>query len=231
MLADIYTRLQWKIILLTLLVTFTPLFLLGIIMYRQFAGLYTEKVREQISVRAHAQAEALDLFLKERTAILGAIAETHGFQAVTSEENLARKLSVMNLWAGAFVDLGVIDASGRQLAYVGPVRSAGPELRRAALVRRGDEQGGLHQRRLPRLSQGPALHHRGAAPGEPAHLDPARHDRLRDLQPDRAGGTHRQDRGRLPRERGRPAPDAPALRREHPRQSAASTSPPSASRR
>ena len=40
----------------TSLVTFTPLFLLGIIMYRQFAGLYTEKVREQIQVRAIAQA-------------------------------------------------------------------------------------------------------------------------------------------------------------------------------
>jgi two-component system, NtrC family, sensor kinase len=120
MLANIYTRLQWKIILLTMLVTFTPLFLLGIIMYRQFAGLYTEKVREQIQVRAIAQAEALDLFLKERTAILGVIAETHSFQTVVTEENLARKLAVMNLWAGAFVDLGVIDATGQQLAYVGP---------------------------------------------------------------------------------------------------------------
>ena len=120
MLANIYTRLQWKIILLTMLVTFTPLFLLGIIMYRQFAGLYTEKVREQIQVRAIAQAEALDLFLKERTAILGTIAETHTFQSVVTEENLARKLAVMNLWAGAFVDLGVIDATGQQLAYVGP---------------------------------------------------------------------------------------------------------------
>jgi two-component system NtrC family sensor kinase len=120
MLANIYTRLQWKIILLTMLVTFTPLFLLGIIMYRQFAGLYTEKVREQIQVRALAQAEALDLFLKERTAILGTIAETHTFQSIVTEENLARKLAVMNLWAGAFVDLGVIDATGQQLAYVGP---------------------------------------------------------------------------------------------------------------
>ena len=82
--ANIYTRLQWKIVLLTMLVTFTPLFLLGVIMYRQFAGLYTEKVREQIQVRALAQAEALDLFLKERTAILGTIAETHTFQAVVT---------------------------------------------------------------------------------------------------------------------------------------------------
>jgi two-component system NtrC family sensor kinase len=60
------------------------------------------------------------LFLKERTAILGTIADTHGFQTMVVEENLARKLAVINLRAGAFVDLGVIDHTGEQLAYVGP---------------------------------------------------------------------------------------------------------------
>ena len=117
---NLYTRLQTKIILLTLLVTFTPLLLLGVIIYRQFANMYTEKIREQISYRAEFQAEALDLFLKERTAILGTIADTHGFQTMVVEENLARKLAVINLRAGAFVDLGVIDHTGEQLAYVGP---------------------------------------------------------------------------------------------------------------
>jgi two-component system, NtrC family, sensor kinase len=121
----IYSRLQWKIISLTLLVTFTPLLLLGLIIYRQFAGMYTEQIREQIRYRAEFQAEALDLFLKERTAILGTIADTHSFQTMIDGENLARKLAVMNLRAGAFVDLGVIDHSGQQLAYVGPYELAG----------------------------------------------------------------------------------------------------------
>ncbi len=115
-----YSRLQGKIILLTLLVTFTPLLLLGVIMYRQFAGMYTAKVLEQVRYRAESQAESLDLFLNERTAILGAIADTHSFESITEEDNLALKLEVMNRWAGAFVDLGVIDQNGRQLAYVGP---------------------------------------------------------------------------------------------------------------
>jgi two-component system NtrC family sensor kinase len=121
----VYKRLQRKIILLTLVVTFTPLLLLGIIIYRQFSGLFVERVFEQLRYRAESQAEALDLFLKERTAILGAIADTHSFQSITEEENLARKLSVMNLRAGAFVDLGVIDHTGRQLAYVGPYELRG----------------------------------------------------------------------------------------------------------
>jgi two-component system NtrC family sensor kinase len=117
---NIYTRLQRKIVLLTLLVTFTPLLLLGVIIYRQFAEMFTAKIQEQIRYRAESQAEALDLFLKERTAILGAIADTHSFESISDPESLARKLAVINLRAGAFVDLGVIDHSGEQLAYVGP---------------------------------------------------------------------------------------------------------------
>ena len=122
---NIYSRLQTKIIVLTLLVTFTPLLLLGVIIYRQFADMYIDKIREQIRNRSENQAASLDLFLKERTAILGAIADTHSFQTMTNEENLARKLVVMNLRAGAFVDLGVIDHTGQQLAYVGPYELTG----------------------------------------------------------------------------------------------------------
>jgi len=122
---NIYSRLQTKIIALTLLVTFTPLLLLGVIIYRQFADMYVDKIREQIRNRSENQAASLDLFLKERTAILGAIADTHSFQTMTNEDNLARKLDVMNLRAGAFVDLGVIDHTGQQLAYVGPYELTG----------------------------------------------------------------------------------------------------------
>ena len=117
---SIYSRLQTKIIALTLLVTFTPLLLLGVIIYRQFADMYIDKIREQIRNRAENQAASLDLFLTERTAILGAIADTQSFETMTNADNLARKLAVMNLRAGAFVDLGVIDHTGQQLAYVGP---------------------------------------------------------------------------------------------------------------
>jgi len=122
---NIYSRLQTKIIALTLLVTFTPLLLLGVIIYRQFADMYVDKIREQIRNRSENQAASLDLFLKERTAILGAIADTHSFQSMTNEDNLARNLVVMNLRAGAFVDLGVIDHTGQQLAYVGPYELTG----------------------------------------------------------------------------------------------------------
>jgi two-component system NtrC family sensor kinase len=117
---SVYSGLQRKIILITLLVSFTPLVVLGVTIYRQFATMYTDKIEEQIKSRAVMYTEALDLFLKERTAILGAMANTHSLREMVEEEKLGAVLSVMNRWAGAFVDLGVIDDSGRQLAYVGP---------------------------------------------------------------------------------------------------------------
>jgi two-component system NtrC family sensor kinase len=122
---NLYYKLQWKIIVLTLIVTFTPLLLLGVIIYRQFAQMYTEKIKEQISFRAESRADAVDLFLTERTAILGAIADTDSLQDMTDEAVLSHKLAVMNLRAGAFVDLGVIDHTGQQLAYVGPYELKG----------------------------------------------------------------------------------------------------------
>jgi len=115
-----YLTLQRKIILITLLVSFTPLIFLGATIYYQFARMYKDKIEEQIKYRARAQAEAVDLFLKERTAILSAMADTHSFRNMVQEENLSKIFEVMNLRAGAFVDLGVIDSTGQHRAYVGP---------------------------------------------------------------------------------------------------------------
>jgi two-component system NtrC family sensor kinase len=116
----IYAKLQRNIILVTLVVAFAPLFALGTIIYSEFFQMYRTKVEEQIQYRARAQAEAVDLFLKERVAILAAMADTHAYQDMIQEKNLAEVFRVMNLRAGAFVDLGVINNAGQHMAYIGP---------------------------------------------------------------------------------------------------------------
>jgi len=116
----VYTKLRKKIIGITLIVSFTPLIIVGATMYNKIKTIYNHKIEEQIKYRASAQAEAVDIFLKERAAILGAIADTHDFDDMLDEKNLLRIFNLMNQRAGAFVDLGVIDASGQQRAYIGP---------------------------------------------------------------------------------------------------------------
>jgi len=115
-----YSGFQRKIISITLLVSLAPLIILGATIYYQFVRMYQLKIEEQIRYRARAQAEAVDLFLKERTAVLSAMADTHTFQYMIQEKNLSEIFEVMNLRAGAFVDLGVIDCAGQHVAYIGP---------------------------------------------------------------------------------------------------------------
>lgn len=117
---SLYANLQKKIIIITLVVALAPLIILGATMYYQFSQTCRDKIEEQIRYRSMAQAEAVDLFLKERTAILGAMAASHSLNEMIDEKNISRVFEVMNLWAGAFVDLGVIDSAGHHLAYVGP---------------------------------------------------------------------------------------------------------------
>lgn len=121
----LYTNLQKKIIVVTLVVSLAPLFILGAMMYYQFARIYTIYTGEEIKNRARSQAESVDLFLKERTAILSAMADTHSFEDITNDKNLAHIFNVMNSRAGAFVDLGVIDEQGIHRAYVGPYKLKG----------------------------------------------------------------------------------------------------------
>ena len=116
----LYRALQRKIITLTLVVSLAPLLILGAVLYTEFENTGREMTREQIRYRAQAQAEAVDLFLKERKAILNAMADTHSLTDMVAEDNLARIFEVMNNRAGAFVDLGVIDSRGDHRAYVGP---------------------------------------------------------------------------------------------------------------
>jgi two-component system, NtrC family, sensor kinase len=121
----LYVRFQQKIIITCLLIAFIPLLLTGIIIYFQFAGMYQDKIEAQMRYRSRAQAETVDLFLKERTAILTAMADTHLFDNILQENKLAQIFKIMNQRAGAFTDLGVIDASGIQRAYVGPFNLKG----------------------------------------------------------------------------------------------------------
>ena len=115
-----YLKLKRMIIFITLLVALTPLIILSTTIYFEFTEMYKDKIEEQIKYRSMTHAESVDLFLKERTAILCAMAGIHSFEDVLDEKNLLRIFNIMNIRAGAFVDLGVIDDKGLHCSYVGP---------------------------------------------------------------------------------------------------------------
>jgi two-component system NtrC family sensor kinase len=118
----LYKNLRLKLISITMVVSIGPLLLLGSAIYFQFVKLYKERIKDQITHLARSQSNAVDVFLKERTTILGMIVETQSFESLKVQENLTRLFQQINQRAEGLglVDLGVIDSQGNQLAYAGP---------------------------------------------------------------------------------------------------------------
>lgn len=59
-------------------------------------------------------------FLEERTKALDFLADHQGIETLRNSRNLAKLLKSLKSSFGGFVDLGVIDDLGKQVAYVGP---------------------------------------------------------------------------------------------------------------
>lgn len=116
----LYANLQRRIIFITLFVSFVPLIFLSITIYQQFARVFKNKIQEQITYRARVQSNAIELFLKERTAILLAMSDSYTFDFLSEKNNLEKIFKIMNNRVGGFIDLGMIDSSGRHVAYIGP---------------------------------------------------------------------------------------------------------------
>ena len=122
---SIYKNLQRKIMLIILCVAIFPLIFLGETIYYRFAKIYEEKIEEQIKYRARSQSYSMEVFLRERTAILATIVDTHSFNELKQQENLARMFTVISRRTDGLIDLGVIDSTGRHLAYAGPYNLKG----------------------------------------------------------------------------------------------------------
>ncbi len=121
----LYDSLRNKLITITLVVSLTPLIILGGIVYYQFEKMYREKIVEQIRYRAQSQAEAVDLFFRKRSALLGIMADTSDYLKISDESYLSRVFQIINFRQGNFVDMGVIDHAGIHQAYIGPYNLRG----------------------------------------------------------------------------------------------------------
>jgi two-component system NtrC family sensor kinase len=121
----IYIKLHRIIVLIILGVSIVPLVFLGETIYYRFARTYEEKIEDQIKYRARSLANAVEIFLRERTAILATIVDTHSFDDLKQQENLTRIFQVISRRTDGLIDLGVIDSAGQHLAYSGPYNLKG----------------------------------------------------------------------------------------------------------
>ncbi len=116
----VYAQLARRMTLVSLVVALVPLNVLGVGIYYYFLRANQEKLKEEMIVRAVARAEAIDLFLAERTAVLEALAHSAQLAQLGDQRELNKTFQMLNRRTRSFLDLGVIDASGNHASYVGP---------------------------------------------------------------------------------------------------------------
>ncbi len=118
-----YHALTRTMVLVIMLVSFAPMFLVsGIVLY-QFRASYEKKVFDHLGELVQKHAQNIDSFLKEKLADIRFLAETFGFEDLSDESFLRDRLETLQRDYGpVFVDLGVVNAQGLQVAYAGPFK-------------------------------------------------------------------------------------------------------------
>ena len=121
-----YYRSVYRNIILTIIsVSVIPLILVSSTIYLQYRSSYHEKVYAHLQELVQKHSQNIDTFLNERLTDIIFLARNYGYFQLNIESILREKLEAMQKDYGpVFVDLGVINAKGEQIAYAGPFNLA-----------------------------------------------------------------------------------------------------------
>ena len=115
-----YSRLFRKFVLLTVFCSLTPLLLVGWGINMYYTRFAKERMLNALQTEVAHHRKIIELFLSEHSSKLRLIAHSHSKNDLTRISNLTDIFDMINRDYWAITDLGVIDADGRHLAYIGP---------------------------------------------------------------------------------------------------------------
>lgn len=131
-----YDRLSRNIALTVITVSLAPLILVGGVIFDQFRFIYRTKVYSHLSEVVDKHTTHMDTFLSDKLHEIQYLNTAYSFEQMTSSAFLAATLRGLQLQFGRiFVDLGVIDGNGRQVAYAGPFELLGADYSEAGWYR------------------------------------------------------------------------------------------------
>jgi two-component system NtrC family sensor kinase len=124
---DSYYRLLTRTIqLIVIIVSITPMVLVSAILLYQFQSSDHEKIYAHLEQLVQNHKQNVDSFLKERLSNILFLASTFSFEELSNELFLADRLYALQQDYGpVFVDLGVVNERGIQMAYAGPFKLGG----------------------------------------------------------------------------------------------------------
>ncbi|MBT8763984.1 hypothetical protein KFV02_08585 [Desulfohalobiaceae bacterium Ax17] len=120
-----YRSLTRNMVILIIVAAFTPLILINGIIGYKFNTSYKEKVIAHLKEMVEKHKQSIDSFLNEKLSDILVLSESYSYDKFSKNEFLARKLHILKQEYGqVFVDLGVVNEQGIQMAYAGPFRLA-----------------------------------------------------------------------------------------------------------
>jgi two-component system NtrC family sensor kinase len=112
-----------NIVVIIISVSVIPLILVSSTIYYQFRTSYREKVYAHLRDLVQNHTNNIDSFLREKLGDIRFLADSFDYNRLTNEAFLRERLAVLQKDYGpVFVDLGVINADGEQIAYAGPFK-------------------------------------------------------------------------------------------------------------
>jgi len=115
-----YTLLRRKLIAIMVAASLIPLSVMAVLNYYEHQNAMAREIQNPLRVLVNKTKNSFELFLAERTSTVSLIASAYTYAELSDENKLARIFAVMQKEFEGFVDLGLIDAQGNQLNYVGP---------------------------------------------------------------------------------------------------------------
>jgi two-component system NtrC family sensor kinase len=106
-----------------LLTSITPLILVSVIILYQFYSSYSEKVNDHLETLVVKHKHIIDSFLEEKLGNIRFLAENFSLEELGDDSFLRNQLTLLQQdYDSVFVDLGVINSKGVQVAYAGPFK-------------------------------------------------------------------------------------------------------------
>ena len=120
-----YRSLTLNMTVSIIVVSFIPVFLVGSTIYYNFYASYREKVYAHLEELVEKQRQQIDDFLVDKLADIRFLARNLSYRNLSNEAFLQSTLaSLQRNYRYVFVDLGVVNGDGQQVAYAGPFKLA-----------------------------------------------------------------------------------------------------------
>src|SRR3974390_1128409 len=120
-----YKGLRRNIIILMLVVTILPLFLMGLINHYLYKRTMQDEIVQPMKILVNKTRHSFEVFLAERLSAVSFIASSYTCAELSDEKNLSRIFTVMKKEFSGVVDLGFLDPDGVQMSYDGPYKLQG----------------------------------------------------------------------------------------------------------